>query len=254
MIKRLELGLTNIEIEDIISKSGLNNDGRINLIDFYKFINNEEQNLYISKNHILNQLKEIKTFLYNYYANPRLAFEMNSINKMDFDTFKKIIYDLYLREKRPVPNYNIMKYVYDYIDIRKDGIIDLNEWNKIFAQSEGSLDINANKDKLNILRMWETSNEIIYVYKLISKNKKIIKEKAKKYSINNFNNNIFVRNNNMIDILKNVLFNVNLSYTQWNMIVSLGDRDKSGFVDVDTFIKVIDANAKVSNSHPIIQK
>ena len=123
MIKRLELGLTNIEIEDIITKSGLTNDGRINLIDFYKFINNEEQNLYISKNHILNQLKEIKTFLYNYYANPRLAFEMNSGVKMDFDTFKKIIYDIYSREQRPVPNYNIMKYVYDYIDVRKDGVI-----------------------------------------------------------------------------------------------------------------------------------
>ena len=58
----------------------------------------------------------------------------------------------------------------------------------------------------------------------------------------------------MINVLKHVLLNVNLSYTQWNMIVSLGDRDKSGFIDVDTFIKVIDANAKVSNSHPIIQK
>jgi len=255
MIKKLELGLTNIEIEDIINKSGLNNDGRINLNDFYKFINNEEQNLFISKNHILNQLKEIKTFLYIYYSNPRLAFEMNSIIKMDFDTFKKLIYDLYLRENRPVPNYNIMKYIYDYIDIRKDGIIDLNEWNKIFAQSEGSLDIKANKDKLNTLRMWETSNEIIYVYKLISKNKKIIKENAKKFSINNYNNNtLFVRNDNMINILKNILVNVNLSYTQWNMIVSLGDRDKSGFIDVDTFIKVIDANAKVSNSHPIIRK
>ena len=255
MIKKLELGLTNIEIEDIINKSGLNNDGRINLNDFYKFINNEEQNLFISKNHILNQLKEIKTFLYNYYANPRLAFEMNSNNKMDFDTFKKIIYDLYLREKRPVPNYNIMKYIYDYIDIRKDGIIDLNEWNKIFAQSEGSLDINANKDKLNTLRMWETSNEIIYVYKLISKNKKIIIENAKKFSVTGFNNgSLFVLNNNMINVLKHVLLNVNLSYTQWNMIVSLGDRDKSGFIDVNTFIKVIDANVKVANSHPIIKK
>ena len=58
----------------------------------------------------------------------------------------------------------------------------------------------------------------------------------------------------MINILKNILVNVNLSYTQWNMIVSLGDRDKSGFIDVDTFIKVIDANAKVANSHPVLKK
>ena len=31
--------------------------------------------------------------------------------------------------------------MYDYIDIRKDGIIDLNEWNKIFAKQESILDV-----------------------------------------------------------------------------------------------------------------
>ena len=33
MIKRLDLGLTNIEIEDIINKSGITSDGYINLVD-----------------------------------------------------------------------------------------------------------------------------------------------------------------------------------------------------------------------------
>ena len=49
MIKQLNLGLTNIEIEDIISHSGMSRDGYINLIDFYKYITNEDQNLKISK-------------------------------------------------------------------------------------------------------------------------------------------------------------------------------------------------------------
>ena len=31
-----------------------------------------------------------------------------------------------------------MKYTYDYIDIRKDGVIDLNEWNKLFTKQEGT--------------------------------------------------------------------------------------------------------------------
>ena len=37
MIKRLDLGLTNIEIEDIINKSGLTSDGFINFYNGFLF-------------------------------------------------------------------------------------------------------------------------------------------------------------------------------------------------------------------------
>ena len=154
MIKQLNLGLTNIEIEDIISHSGMSRDGYINLIDFYKYITNEDQNLKISKENVLAQLKEIKQLIYKYYTNPKLAFELNDKEikqQIDFDKFKRIIYDIYKREVKKVPNYPMMKYLYDFIDIRKDGIIDINEWNKVFAISEGSLDIKASKEKLKIL-------------------------------------------------------------------------------------------------------
>jgi Ca2+-binding EF-hand superfamily protein len=219
----------------------------------------ENKNLLLSKKHIKEQLKEIKQLIYKYYTNPRLAFELNNVYNIikgpiiDFEIFKKIIYDIYKREAKKEPTYSVMKYMYDYIDIRKDGVIDLNEWNKIFAMQESILDLNQVKQsQLQKLRNWEMSNDIIFVYKLIGKNRKIIRERV--FAKIGNNPNMLIKVNQLIDILKNVLFNVNLSYTQWNMIVSLGDRDKSGFVDVDTFIKVIDANAKVSNSHPIIQK
>ena len=66
--------------------------------------------------------------------------------------------------------------MYDYIDIRKDGIIDINEWNKIFAGAEGKLDLIADEfipSQLRILRQWETSNYIIEIYKMIAKSRKI---------------------------------------------------------------------------------
>ena len=257
LIKKLDLGLTNIEIEDIINKSGITVDGRINLYDFYNYITNEEQNLHISKENILNQLKIFKQYFYKYYSNPRLAFELNDpkmIGKIDFDTFKKIIYDMYKREGRQLPNYNLMKYIYDFIDVRKDGVIDLNEWNKVFAQSEGTLDLKANKNQMKILRNWETSKEISDIYKLIAKNKKVIKERAKIYSYGNGRNGLIIQSDNMVKILKDVLGNLKLSYTQWKMLVSCGDGDKSGMIDFDTFIKVAEASAKTENSHPIPNK
>ena len=253
MIKRLDLGLTNIEIEDIINKSGLTSDGFINLIDFYKYITDENKNLLISKTNILQILKEVKQLIYKYYSNPRLAFELNDSEvqgTMDFEKFKKIIHDVYKREAKPVLTYPVMKYIYDYIDIRKDGVIDLNEWNKVFAISEGKLDYeNAKPEKIKILREWETSKEIIEIYKLIARNKKLIRDKVKLYTVGS--NVMKIHANNLIDILKNVLGKVRLSQTQWKMIVSLGDKDKSGLIDFDAFIKILEATSKMEKSHPI---
>ena len=252
MIKRLDLGLTNIEIEDIINKSGITSDGYINLVDFYKYITDENKNLLISKINILQILKEVKQLIYKYYSNPRLAFELNDNEvqgTMDFDKFKKIIYDVYQRESKPVLTYPVMKYIYDYIDIRKDGIIDLNEWNKVFAISEGKLDYeNVKPEKIQILREWETSKEIIEIYKLIARNKKLIRDKVRLFTVGSI---MKIHANNLIDILKNVLGRVRLSQTQWKMIVSLGDKDKSGLIDFDAFIKIIEATSKMERSHPI---
>ena len=253
MIKKLDLGLTNIEIEDIINKSGITSDGFINLVDFYKYITGENKNLLISKINILQILKELKQLIYKYYSNPRLAFELNDNEiqgTMDFDKFKKIIHDVYTRESKPHLSYPVLKYIYDYIDVRKDGVIDLNEWSKVFATSEGKLDYEqAKPEKMKILREWETSKEIIEIYKLIARNKRLIRDKVKLFTVGS--NVMLINANNLIDILKNVLGKIRLSQTQWKMIVSLGDKDKSGLIDFDAFIKIVEATSKMERSHPV---
>ena len=257
MIKKLGLGLTNIEIEDIIHKSGQNSDGNINLINFMNYITDENKNLLLSKRHVKDQLKEIKQLIYKYYTNPRLAFELNNIYNnikgpiIDFDIFKKIIYDIYKREAKKEPTYSVMKYIYDYIDIRKDGVIDLNEWNKIFAMQESNLDLSQVKEsQLKVLRNWEMSNDIIFIYKLIGKNRKLIKERV--FSKIGNNPNMLIKVNHLIDILKNVLFNIKLSQTQWKMIASIGDINKSGIIDFNIFMSIIENINKLGLSHPKI--
>ena len=250
------IGLTNIEIEDIIHKSGMSSDGKINLVDFYNYIIDENKNLVFTKKHVLEQLKEIKQLIYKYYSNPRLAFELNDINikgAIDFDKFKKIIYDLYKRELRTSPPYSVLKYVYDYIDIRKDGLIDLNEWNQIFSRAESKLDLPSDivlQKQLNILRKWETSNDLIEIYKLISKNRKIIRDKVKIFALDP--NTMLIKESDLIYILKDILRKIKLSQTQWKMIVSIGDIDKSKIIDFKTFINVVESTAKVGLKHPVI--
>jgi hypothetical protein len=52
--------------------------------------------------------------------------------------------------------------------------------------------------------------------------------------------------------LKDVLGKIKLSQTQWKMIVSIGDLDKSKIIDFKTFINVIDTMAQIGQKHPRI--
>ena len=249
-IKKLNLGLTNIEIEDIINKNKMTYDGYINLEDFYKYITNKEINLETTERHIIEILKQIKQYLYKYYKSPRLAFDINDEGKkgyIDFERFKKIVYELYFKERQKEPNYPMIKAMYDFIDVRKDGIIDFNEWNKVFAVTESNLDVFKGPES-QCIRDWEGSEELADVYKLISKNKKIIKDKVKLYTLKT-TSNMLIQENNLIDILIHVLGRIRLSYPQWKMIVSLGDTERNGIIDFNAFIKAIDSYAKLWQSH-----
>ena len=250
-IRRLNLGLTNIEIEDIINKNGMTYDGYINLEDFYKYITNKEINLEATERNIIDILKQIKQYMYKYYNNSRLAFDINDQNKkgyIDFETFKKLIFELYFKERQKEPNYPLMKAIFDFIDIRKDGVIDFNEWNRIFAITETNLDVIKGPGS-QYIRDWEGSEELADIYKLISKNKKIIEEKVKLYNIKTSSNKL-IQENHLINILIHVLGGIRLSYPQWKMIVSLGDTERRGIIDYDAFIRVIDSYANIWQSHP----
>ena len=250
-IKKLNLGLSNIEIEDIINKSGKTYDGCINLEEFYKYITNKEINLEITERHIIEILKQIKQYLYKYYNNPRLAFDINDQMKrgyIDFEIFKKLIYELYFKERQKEPNYPVLKAIYDFIDVRKDGVIDSNEWNKVFSITESNLDVIKGPGSQPV-RDWEGSEELADIYKLISKNKKIIEKKAKLYNMKT-TSNMLIQENNLIDILIHVLGSIRLSYPQWKMIVSLGDTERRGIIDFNAFITAIDSYANMWQSHP----
>ena len=250
-VKKLNLGISDIEIEDIINKSGKTYDGYINLEEFYKYITNKEINLEITERHIIEILKQIKQYLYKYYNNPRLAFDINDQMKrgyIDFEIFKKLIYELYFKERQKEPNYPVLKAIYDFIDVRKDGVIDSNEWNKVFSITESNLDVIKGPGSQPV-RDWEGSEELADIYKLISKNKKIIEKKAKLYNMKT-TSNMLIQENNLIDILIHVLGSIRLSYPQWKMIVSLGDTERRGIIDFNAFITAIDSYANMWQSHP----
>lgn len=78
MIKKLNIGLTGWEIDEIISKSGKNREGKIHMEEFYKFINYEDKNINQISNNVKSFITDLKQLVYKYYANPRLAFQFVS--------------------------------------------------------------------------------------------------------------------------------------------------------------------------------
>lgn len=74
------------------------------------------------------------------------------------------------------PAYPVIKDLFDAVDIRKDGIIDVNEWQQTFGN------INEGGKKLSIkqnpsgLAQWENTREYQRIGTLIAKNRKLLRD------------------------------------------------------------------------------
>jgi len=73
-----------------------------------------------------------------------------------------------------IPAYPVIKDLFDTIDIRKDGIIDLSEWQQTFGiVTEGN---NKLSIKATPMAIWENTREYTRVGTLIAKNRKLLRE------------------------------------------------------------------------------
>ena len=144
IIKTLDIGLTNLEIDQIMHKCGkVTYDGNLNLKEFVTYLYSVNQILEEGKNNIIPIISEIKALIYKYYSSPIICFQNNDINhvgKIDFENFKNIIFDMYTKNEQPLPNFTLIKNAFDTIDLRKDGMIDINEWCKVLGTFNGKLD------------------------------------------------------------------------------------------------------------------
>ena len=279
IIKELNIGLTNVEIDQIIFKCGKeSHDGNINLNEFIKYLYNQNRLIEEGKNNVGPIMGEIKSLIYKYYNNPIICFESNDTlhcGKMDFDKYKNIIIDMYNREEKKLPNFTLIKNSFDTIDLRKDGIIDMREWCKAFASYNGNLDYkkesvtnglefydkeskSSSKTSHNrkILRDWETSGDVSYLFNFIYKNRKAIKEKISKCNYVLTGDGVqMIHTDNLISILKEALPGMKLSQTQWKIIVSPAQKERiDGLINVKVFFKILETSSKNMAKHPIIKR
>ena len=254
MIKDLDLGFTHLEIEEIINQVCMSRDGWINLNDFIKFANTPIKILNQPNKNIKTFLSKLKQLIYKYYSTPKLSFTINDGNKngvLDFNEYQSMICDLFRRETLPEPNFALIKNSFDFIDQRKNGVLELNEWIRTFSQIRSDLDVSeTNEKKMQILREWECSNNLENIYNEINRNRKLLKDYAKMYMITDGSGRSIIQINNLIEVLKKILPRTQLSRTQWKMMVRIADKQGTGMVDLDMFLRITEQSARQMNQQP----
>jgi hypothetical protein len=84
-----------------------------------------------------------------------------------------------------IPSYPVIKDLFDTIDIRKDGIIDLSEWQQTFGfVAEGNTKLTI---KPSPLSLWENTREYQRIGTLIAKNRKLLKDQFENVCAGNGN-------------------------------------------------------------------
>lgn len=102
------------------------------------------------------------------------------MGKLTYQEFSKLVVRLHQLADEKQPTYPIIKDLFDTIDIRKDGIIDMNEWTQTFGNvTEGDRKLTIQATPLT---MWENSREFNLMGTLIAKNRKLLKEQFLKAS------------------------------------------------------------------------
>jgi hypothetical protein len=84
------------------------------------------------------------------------------------------------------PAYPIIKDLFDLIDIRKDGIIDINEWQQTFGfVTEGNtkltIRVAASAGGDSSLSLYENTREYQRIGTLIARNRKLLRDQFAKY-------------------------------------------------------------------------
>ena len=106
-----------------------------------------------------------------------VQFDLEKDGRITFADFSKLVTKAHELAGEKAPTYPVIKDLFDTIDIRKDGMLDLHEWQQTFGrveQADSKISFHT-----TALSMWENSREYGQICKLMSKNRKLLIEKFK---------------------------------------------------------------------------
>ena len=94
---------------------------------------------------------------------------------MAFSEFNALVQNCYQIAKLKPPTFPVVKDLFDLIDVRRDGELDITEWQQTFGRvTEGGNQLTIKPSPLSI---WETSKEFANLCQALAKSRKHLIEK-----------------------------------------------------------------------------
>ncbi|CAK62279.1 unnamed protein product (macronuclear) [Paramecium tetraurelia] len=136
VIRSLNMGLTFQDIDILSAMLDTDRNSMVNWRDFAKRLDFRQ-----ADNKILERagihLQKVNDHIYHYLLSPKDAFrqiDAQHTGYLSFDKFKDMIEMLYRLATEDIPPFAIIKDLFEFIDKRRDGLLDLTEWMDAFSK------------------------------------------------------------------------------------------------------------------------
>ena len=231
-LRSLSLGLTAKDIDQLLYRIDANNNGKIDYVEFVRKFQPTEAEVRITEV-VRLRVRKLRGYMFDFMVSPRDAFRMydgGRSGRMEFAAFNALVRKLYTCSGEPVPAFSVLKDLFDAIDTRNDGYLDIKEWLSAFRQDRGG-------------RGWGGSKQYDDVTKSIGKNRKMLQLTFEAMSTDGK-----VTYQAAKDVLSTVLKGVDLTEDQWKEVVRVGE--KEGGVDFRQLLDVYRDRTTAEGMHP----
>lgn len=137
-IRRLGLGVTSRDLDSLMHQIDRNGDGKIDWLEFSsKFKGNSYDSRMAAR--AANRMAKLKELMNLHMTSANDAFHFFDIEKdgrITFADFCKLVTRVHELAGDKAPTYPVIKDLFDTIDVRKDGMLDLHEWQQTFGRVE----------------------------------------------------------------------------------------------------------------------
>lgn len=229
-LRSLNLGLSSVEIDQLVLRSDCSRDNRIDWVAFTRKFHPTDIESHI-KSLTSQRILKLRQDMWRYMGGPREAFrrfEKERSGKVEFSAFTTLIRELYAASGETTPAFSVLKDLFACVDSRKDGYLDIKEWLTVFKQE---IDENT----------WEFSRSFDEIAKIIAKNSKMLQLTFEAMSKGGS-----VTRQNAKDVLSTVLKEANLTEEQWNQVLKPGEKDS----DIDFHLLLSAFRTRKSNKPP----
>mmetsp|Transcript_27355 Transcript_27355/g.49237 ORF Transcript_27355/g.49237 Transcript_27355/m.49237 type:complete len:905 (+) Transcript_27355:55-2769(+) len=229
-IRRLKLGLTSREIDELLRRIDTNNDGQIDFAEFCKKfhvapVSHGDQMLH-------KRLAQYAKLMNSVMLSPKDAFKQfdtTRSDRLDFDSFTAMFNRLTKIGNLKALTQTDLRGLFNLIDIRQDGIIDMREWLNTFRMSSND--------------MWEDSKQYEEVSKHIAKHRKLLLKMFEEKSVDGH-----ILASVAKDLLAPVLEVYRLKEEHWRRLLAVAERQ--GAIDYRLFLDIYKDRAVGAQMHP----